>query len=209
MSSLPKTGGYQKLCEYVGRGNNEEWTDDDRMNFSSFHLAFYNAYKALGGLELKDITEDDALLLYLSLYPYNESMEKLTGEIKKDLEKIWPEIKTLTVEEPVELLITPTTETSMIKKIQSKKVHKVAFVYDVPPSKSDWIYAQELGAASIFWMYSTGRLRRRSLSPSLMRKMRSYLRSFAKRDMILFLQSHQCLFVPASKWHRCIQIQKY
>ena len=55
-------------------------------------------------------------LLYLSLYPYNESMEKLTGEIKKDLEKIWPEIKTLTVEEPVELLITPTTETSMIKK---------------------------------------------------------------------------------------------
>ena len=59
------------------------------MNFSSFHLAFYNAYKALGGLELKDITEDDALLLYLSLYPYNESMEKLTGEIKKDLEKIW------------------------------------------------------------------------------------------------------------------------
>lgn len=62
-----KTGGYQKLCEYVGRGNNEEWTDDDRMNFSSFHLAFYNAYKALGGLELKDITEDDALLLYLSL----------------------------------------------------------------------------------------------------------------------------------------------
>lgn len=116
-----KTGGYQKLCEYVGRGNNEEWTDDDRMNFSSFHLAFYNAYKALGGLELKDITEDDALLLYLSLYPYNESMEKLTGEIKKDLEKIWPEIKTLTVEEPVELLITPTTETSMIKKIQSKK----------------------------------------------------------------------------------------
>lgn len=144
-----KTGGYQKLCEYVGRGNNEEWTDDDRMNFSSFHLAFYNAYKALGGLELKDITEDDALLLYLSLYPYNESMEKLTGEIKKDLEKIWPEIKTLTVEEPVELLITPTTETSMIKKIQSKKVHKVAFVYDVPPSKSDWIYAQELGREHI------------------------------------------------------------
>ena len=37
--------------------------------------------------------------MYLSLYPYNESMEKLTGEIKKDLEKIWPEIKTLTVEE--------------------------------------------------------------------------------------------------------------
>lgn len=105
--------------------------------------------KALGGLELKDITEDDALLLYLSLYPYNESMEKLTGEIKKDLEKICREIKTLTVEEPVELLITPTTETSMIKKIQSKKVHKVAFVYDVPPSKSDWIYAQELGREHI------------------------------------------------------------
>ena len=90
------------------------------------------------------------------------------------MEKIWPEIKTLTVEEPVELLITPTTETSMIKKIQSKKVHKVAFVYDVPPSKSDWIYAQELGREHILDVFH-GEIERRSLSPSLMRKMRSYL----------------------------------
>ena len=132
-------------------------------------------------------------------------MEKLTGEIKKDLEKIWPEIKTLTVEEPVELLITPTTETSMIKKIQSKKVHKVAFVYDVPPSKSDWIYAQELGREHILDVFH-GEIEAEKF---IAKPYEEDEELFAKRDMILFLQSHQCLFEPASKWHRCIQIQKY
>ena len=119
------------------------------MNFSSFHVAFYNAYKAMGGNELKGMTEDDALLFYLSLYPYSESMEKLSGEIKKDLAKIWQEIVTLAEDEPVELLTVPNTETSMIKKMQSPKVHKVAFVYDVKPSESDWIYGQEMGRKHI------------------------------------------------------------
>lgn len=144
-----RKGSYQKLCQYVGKGEDEQWSEDDCMNFSSFHVAFYNAYKAMGGNELKGMTEDDAMLFYLSLYPYSESMEKLSGEIKKDLAKIWQEIVTLAEDEPVELLTVPNTETSMIKKMQSPKVHKVAFVYDVKPSESDWIYGQEMGRKHI------------------------------------------------------------
>lgn len=142
-------GSYQKLCRYIGKGTDEQWTEDDCMNFSSFHVAFYGAYKAMGGNEIKGITDDDALLFYLSLYPYSESRDKLTSEIKKDLSKIWTEIKTLGEEKPVELLTVPNTETSMIKKMQSPKVHKVAFVYDVKPSESDWIYGQEMGRKHI------------------------------------------------------------
>ena len=142
-------GSYQKLCDEVGKAEDDIWSEDDCMNFSSFHVAFYTAYKALGGNELKNITEDDAILFYLSLYPYRESVDKLSGQIKQELEKIWKEIQALNAQDPVELLTVPTTETSVIKKIQSPKVHKVAFIYDTEPSASDWIYGQELGRRHI------------------------------------------------------------
>lgn len=140
-----KLGSYQKLCNYVKGDSSLDWTEDDCMLFSSFRIAFYNAYKAMGGNEFQNITEDDAMLFYLSLYPYAEATEKTWKMIKTDLEKIWTEIAGLAEEKPVELLTVPNTETSMLKKIQSPKIHKVAFVYDVAPSDSDWIYGQELG----------------------------------------------------------------
>ena len=35
-----RKGSYQKLCQYVGKGEDEQWSEDDCMNFSSFHVAF-------------------------------------------------------------------------------------------------------------------------------------------------------------------------
>lgn len=128
-----KLGSYQKLCNYVKGDSSLDWTEDDCMLFSSFRIAFYNAYKAMGGNEFQNIAEDDAMLFYLSLYPYAEATEKTWKMIKTDLEKIWTEIAGLAEEKPVELLTVPNTETSMLKKIQSPKIHKVAFVYDVAP----------------------------------------------------------------------------
>lgn len=147
-------GSYQKLCSYVKGDIVQDWTENDCMLFSSFRIAFYNAYKAMGGNGFHNITEDDAMLFYLSLYPYAEAAEKTWKMIKADLEKIWPEIAGLTEEKPVELLTAPNTETSMLKKIQSPKIHKVAFVYDVAPSDSDWIYGHELGRKHILNIFN-------------------------------------------------------
>lgn len=144
-----KTGSYQRLCEAVGKATDEEWSDDDCMYFSSFRVAFYNAYKANKGLEIDSISTDDALLFYLSLYPYEEAKESTSAEIKENLEKIWTEIKSLGEEEPVAIVTAPTTETSMITKMKFHKVHKVAFVYDVTPEESDWAYGHELGREHI------------------------------------------------------------
>ena len=140
-----KLGSYVKLCEAVGKSIDDPWTDDERMDFSSFHVSFYGAYKALGGLKFDTITDDDAMLFYLALYPYEEAREKLTSQIRSELEKMWSEIEVLGTPEPVELQLTPATETSMFKKMAAPKVRKVAFLYDVAPEDSDWIYGHELG----------------------------------------------------------------
>lgn len=144
-----KLGNFPKLIEAVGKHSGEEWSDDDLMDFSSFHTAFYKAYYEKGGYKLNNITCDDVLLYYLSLYPYAEAKDMTSSNIKKNLDKIWSEIILLQDNDSVELMMNPTEETNAVKKvlgkIKSTKKKKVAFVYDKEPSSSDWVYGHELG----------------------------------------------------------------
>lgn len=144
-----KLGSYPKLLEATGKNQTDIWTDDECMDFSSFHVAFYKAFKEKGGNKLTNVTCGDALLFYLSLYPYEQAKEMLSSEVKTNLDKIWSEIILLGENENVELLMQPTEETkimdSVLNKIKPAKKKKVAFVYDKDPSASDWIYSHELG----------------------------------------------------------------
>lgn len=144
-----RLGNFPKLIKAVGKNPDEEWSDDDLLDFSSFHNAFYKAYVANGGRKLVNVTCDDALLYYLSLYPYAEAKDMTSNELYKNLEKIWPEIYLLQDTDSVELLMNPTEEPGAVKAVFSKikniKKKKVAFVYDKAPSSSDWVYGHELG----------------------------------------------------------------
>lgn len=144
-----KKGSYKKLLLATGKNTTDKWTEDECMDFSSFHVAFYSAYKANGGKQLSGVTCGDALLFYLSLYPYEDAKEMTSAQIKENLTKIWSEIKLLGEDSSVELLMQPTEETkimdSVLNKIKPVKKKKVAFVYDKNPSESDWIYGHELG----------------------------------------------------------------
>ena len=144
-----KLGSYNKLLETVGKNRTDLWTEDECMDFSSFHVAFYKAFKENGGNKLNNITCGDALLFYLSLYPYEQAKNMLSSEIKTNLDKIWSEILLLCDDDSVELLMDPTEEknimNSVFNRIISSKRKKVAFVYDKEPFTSDWIYGHELG----------------------------------------------------------------
>lgn len=147
-----KLGNYEKLLKAVGKDNTQKWTDEECLDFSSFHSIFYKAYKEKGGLKLENITCDDAILFYLSLYSYDEAKELTTAQIKKQLDKIWPEILLLTEEDTVELVMDPTTGTNVVKSVINRIIpakKKIAFVYDKEPSASDWIYSHELGRSHL------------------------------------------------------------
>lgn len=143
-----KLGNYDKLLKAVGKDKDQKWTDEERLDFSSFHAIFYKAYKEKGGLKLDSITLGDALLFYLSLYSYQEVKTLSMTEIKKQLNKIWPEIILLTEEDTVELVMQPKEGTNVVKSVWNKIIttkKKIAFVYNKEPDSSDWIYAHELG----------------------------------------------------------------
>ena len=74
-------GSFAKLQKAVKKAPSEEWTDDDRLNFSSIYTRFVAEYKAKGGEELS-ITPGDAFLTLINLYDYDELGEKTTSELK-------------------------------------------------------------------------------------------------------------------------------
>lgn len=146
-----KLGSFQKLLTVTGKNSTDEWTEDEYKDFAYVYSEFEKLFMEKGGESLP-ITCADALLYFLTLYPYDEVKDMLVPELKKRLDKIWPEILLSGEDESVDLQLDPKadkkpgTMNAMLQKIKpARKIRKVAFVYDKDPSTSDWIYGHELG----------------------------------------------------------------
>ncbi|MDE5746028.1 MAG: BMP family ABC transporter substrate-binding protein, partial [Acetatifactor sp.] len=94
-------GRFAKLLEQIGTPKGEKWTYEDRMEFDSVYFHFRNAFEAKGGGRLP-ITVGDALLAFITVFGYQETMQKTEQEMKKNLSKIWDEFLVLTKEQSIE-----------------------------------------------------------------------------------------------------------
>ncbi len=149
--SFSTRGSYPRLTEAVGKKTGEKWTDDEKINFRSLYNRFTEIFTAKGGDQLK-ITPADALLFYLSLYPYQEVQDKSTDEMKADVDKIWEDLPMSGQEKTTNesMVFKPSQETggsifTRFFKIQKVKQLKVAFIHDRPAEVSSWAYTHELG----------------------------------------------------------------
>ena len=149
---MSREGMFTQLLELTGSTPDDKWNDDQKMDFSSLHFNFTNAYEAKGGRKLP-ITIGDAMSAFINIYGYAETLAMTQSELRANIEKIWNEFVMLTQDESLDLVLNPKQEKeksgrrSIINYIlpgKDKKL-KVAFVYDKSPEESDWIYAHELG----------------------------------------------------------------
>ncbi|MCM1495116.1 MAG: BMP family ABC transporter substrate-binding protein [Bacteroides sp.] len=152
-----KEGSFPRLLEVLGYGPVHEWTEEEKMDFSSSYLAFSNAYKQKGGKKLP-ITTGDAFLAFLEIYGYPEAKEMTSGELANAIVKIWKEFRILCSDEVVELRMDPVDTgkknvLSYLLPANAKKL-KVSFVYDKSPNASDWNYGHELGRKYIQELFS-------------------------------------------------------
>ena len=139
-----RTGGYAKLQTLVCKASGESWTEDDRLNFSSFYTVFRQQFIALGGHDLK-LTTGDGLLVYLSVYRYADACEATPAQVKENLEKLWTEVKVLTEPQAVELSLEPAPSAGepLLSKLNifSPKASelKVAFLHENNAENSAWV----------------------------------------------------------------------
>lgn len=146
-------GRFAMLLEQIGTPKGEKWSYEDRMEFESVYFHFRNAFEAKGGRRLP-ITVGDAFLAFLTVFGYQETLQKTEQEMKKDLAKVWDEFLVLTKEESIELLMDPPKEEvshnlyrNLLNLVLPENVSKVkiAFLYEKDHRTSSWTYSHELG----------------------------------------------------------------
>lgn len=144
-----KRGAYSELLSALGKGLDEVWSLDEQRTFAAVYHKFEKAYLQIGGGKLTS-TIGDALLSYIQIYDYEELIAADTADIKKNLSKMWEDVKLKDDEEPIELKLDPPEEKkpNMISRVLAnteKSVLQVGFVYDGTPAKSGWVHEHEEG----------------------------------------------------------------
>lgn len=151
--TFSQAGCFDKLLDLTGHDHETVWTEDERMDFTSFYYAFLKEYNLKGGKKLP-ITVGDALLAFLNVYDYQTALDMSSAQIRTALDKLREEFLLLAKEDSVELLMNPTEapKHKVLNKLKTSvpaKRLRVAFVYDRTPEQSDWIYGHELGRLHI------------------------------------------------------------
>lgn len=146
-------GSFQKFQAALGYESDHLWTEDERRAFLSNHCFFAEAYRKLGGDELK-ISTADAMLEWLKVYPFRKIKEMPTQELHKSLEAMWPEIKAIGSKSSIEV---HTEDVSLADKdYRNRRTFSmmpsylnVAFIHELKPENSNWIRAHEEGIAHL------------------------------------------------------------
>lgn len=146
-------GSFPKLSLAVGRKSGEKWSDIDRENFKSLYTEFTEIFRSKGGDKL-NITPADALLFYLSLYPYEDILNTKHAEKVKDIDRIFSEFPSIGKDAQKSFDYGPDESPagnvfSRFFRTTSSRQLKVAFIHNKRTSDSSWTYSHELGRMAI------------------------------------------------------------
>lgn len=143
--SFSKRGSYAKLQAYLGLEPDQEWPDEVRRPFNNVITRFSTLYNQMNSERLP-LTAGDALMVYLQVYPYTELQKQSDEEIKKNLTKLWPDVRLHARGEPISVSTEPEEKgKSLISKILGTPRLNIAFIYDFDPKTSIWASAHEQG----------------------------------------------------------------
>ena len=145
-----RPGDYARLNAKLGKKPGELWTEDDRRIFRAYFHYFREAFEAQN-TQMKDILPEEALLLWLELYPYTE-LGRLTGaQLKKSIAALWEDVVS-TSEDAVKVQVKAQDESksSLVSRLVSTFDQlKVAFVHQMNPENSNWVMSHEEGKEHI------------------------------------------------------------
>ena len=142
-----RPGDYAKLLAAVGKEPAEAWTERERLSFSASLQYFREAFSGLKKRPL-ELPYEEALLLWLQVYPYAD-LSRLSGEaLKKSVASLWEDLTALAQPEPVKVETeTPKAKSSLLGRIipVGPDHLKVAFIHQLNTERSGWALAHEEG----------------------------------------------------------------
>ena len=142
-------GDYKRLLSQLGKEPGEEWTEREKRLLSTGFCYFKEAFLAQGGEKLTLLPEE-ALLLWLRVYPFKQLMELSAGELKQTLVPLWDDFIAVSKPEPVKVETQAESggEIGLLRSILTP-VLKVAFIHPAEAADSTWVQGHEEGIGHI------------------------------------------------------------
>ena len=145
-----RPGDYGKLLKYLGKAKGEPWTEEERRTFRAYYHYFTEAFAAVG--KDADVIPEEALLLWLEIYPYRNLASFSTRELKNSIATLWEDMVTNTKEESVKFqtIAEENEKNKLISRvISSWDQLNIAFVHQQTPDDSAWVFDHEMGKKHI------------------------------------------------------------
>ena len=148
-----RPGDYARLLAQLGKKSDEVWTEEERRTFNSYFHYFLDAFTAQNTKDA-DVLPEEALLLWLNLYPFQE-LGRMTGsQLKKSLAALWEDVLSATKQDSVQVktkaVDQPGAKDNIFVRIANAlDTLNVAFVHQLNPAKSTWVMGHEEGREHI------------------------------------------------------------
>lgn len=136
-----RPGEYRELMEAIGRTSREAWSAEEIYQFRTFYYMFRDACRRQNG-DAYSVSE--AFLVYIKLFGYQESCNKLSSQILQELPKIDSEIRNRLDNAGVTLLLEDRGKRSIFTLPSTGKLC-AAFVHTGFTASSKWVYSHEYG----------------------------------------------------------------
>ena len=141
-----RPGDYAKFLKLIGKKSDENWTEDERRTFNSRFHYFSDAFAAMKSRP-QTVGPEEALMLWLQLYPYDHLSSLSASELLKTLEALSYDVVTAADEGTVQVETTPeeNPKTNLLTwMISPDRIH-VAFVHQLTSAASAWVTGHEEG----------------------------------------------------------------
>lgn len=138
-------GDYGKLLSFLGKKSGETWSEMEQRTFRAYFHYFQDAFQALKVDE--DILPEEALLLWLQLYPFQDLGTLPASALKKSVAALRQDLVTSAKEEAV-VVQTKAEDAcpgNFLERLTSVSHLHVAFVHQLDPARSGWTQGHEMG----------------------------------------------------------------
>ena len=140
-------GMYAKLLAKLPFSADQEWDEEQRRTFQAGYHYFADAFRSMN-IERDNIGPEDAFLLWLDVYPFEELTQMTSEELRKSIGSLWDDV--VASNQPAESVAEVVPETEQKGFISSllfpdRRHVNVAFVHQRDPEKSIWTKAHDEG----------------------------------------------------------------
>ena len=140
-----KPGEYAKFLSLIGKRQGDPWTEDERRTFNAYYHYFLETFESLN--QNQEHAPEEAMLLWLELYSYQDLGTLTAPELKKRMSALWGDVVSTSLEESVKVQTKAEEEVgSLVSRIISQLDQtEIAFVHQLSPDSSAWVLGHEKG----------------------------------------------------------------